>query len=185
MNLDWGAIATLVAVGVALFLGITSIRQENNVQKILRKEKAIKEILNWAVNISEINSQPIQKLICDESDKKLKAANDYFAYDRSYSWKSYMTHLAKTVIKSQKMEEKIINVINKLDCCMYLRSKMDDIKISMDIIAKRCDRVVMASLQSRLITQTTENLLTEYEESMFNDIEGIQILATEQLEKLR
>ena len=50
---DW---ITLGAVVVALTIGVTSLLQTQRLQKSERKERLLNEIIEWATNISRLNS---------------------------------------------------------------------------------------------------------------------------------
>ena len=71
------AITTLLAVIVALYIGVSSIRQTRDIQKRERKERLLNEIIEWAEKVCRIRDErplpKIEEILSSEDEKAYKA----------------------------------------------------------------------------------------------------------------
>jgi len=126
---------TLIAVTAALYIGIKSLRQTENIQKQERKHRLLNEIIEWAVDILECGRVPDMLYEMRVKDvSKPEELGSVIADDIRYrfnSIKARSSYIGKIVLSfGQDLQTAVKVTTEALDRQIELLKQMPDGKVN-------------------------------------------------------
>ena len=130
---------TFLGIIVALGLGISSIRQTRNLQRIQYRDKLLDDIVDWVMEISRCGHRPADFRTILEGSKNIKASKLYMSIE-SMNFTFILQHL----VNKGKAIKLISRVFNR-DLQKAIDNLLIDLESYRDINNKQTDDFINAS----------------------------------------
>ena len=130
-------IITATAAGGTIFLGLTAlgaIRQTRDIQRIERKNKILKDIVDWVISIRTVDVSipiPITDKAFTEHERKRIETNVLYRYFLPSLTCEYIRAMVRTTFK-RELESDVDNIIKNLNSFIYIRGVCSGVKDAKD-----------------------------------------------------
>jgi signal transduction histidine kinase len=163
---DWalviGAGITLLAVLVALGIGIASILHTQSMQKRERKERLLDKIVEWVTDIQKASLEVDIPASTSKEQMIAREANTLLRYVSTFVRNSYIKAIVNEAFKDE-LKQDVENMTNAFTAFLFLKGKSFGMKNPRGAFRGKSIKII-EEVEKRLQEKALQELLDEYAE---------------------